>query len=312
MNLYNILGISKNSNINEIRKAYHQMLLKYHPDKNNSLEAKEKLEEVKVAYEILSNSDTRKKYSMLNQDKTDKLWWILQGWIRNISSSDLSSLLDKKIYENLDEFFNIFENLTLEDIISWFYKPTKLPSHNLDNYTESETNTWSNDNCLKLYKIPLKYLTDKNTNIKIILNSNLIDIIQGNSKKIKINRKINDINKLHNFIVPLNYSYIIFPNAGDIINNQVGDLIFINLLEGWNWEENNLVLEKSITLYQMLYGLDINLNLQDNKITYNNYIPHRDGWELFLQEKNNVKFKIRFILEELNEDKQELLYTYFN
>jgi len=312
MNLYNILGISPNSNINEIRKAYHRMLLQYHPDKNDSVEAKEKLEEVKLAYEILSNSETRKKYSMLNQDKTDKLWWILQGWVRNISTSDLSSLLDKKNYENLEEFFKIFENLTLEDIISWFYKPTKLPGHNLDDYTESETNTWSNENCLKLCQIPLKYLSEKDCDIKIVLNSSLNDVLECNVRKIKINRRINDIEKQHNFLVPLNYPYVIFPNGGDIIKNQVGDLIFINHLEGWTWEENNLVLERPVSLYQMLYGLDVTLNLSNEKITYQNYIPHRDGWELFLQEKNNIKLKIRFILEELNEEKQELLYNYFN
>ena len=115
-------------------------------------------------------------------------------------------------------------------------------------------------------------------------------------------------------MVPLNYPYIIFPNGGDISNNNSGNLIFINIVKGWNWEENNLYIEKPITLYQMLYGLDINLQLGNDKenIKYHDYIPHRDGWEIDLINKNDINVKIKLILEDLSEEKQELLYTYFN
>lgn len=314
MKLYDILGVKSTASVNEIRKAYHKLLLKYHPDKNPSLEAKEKLEEIKLAYEILSNNETRNKYSTLSDDKVTKLWWILQGFVRNINSTDLSCLLNKDNYENLEEFFNIFENLTLNDILSWFSKPSKLPkpNQNLDDFTESETNTWDLKNSLKLFNMPIKYLQNNQNDIKVVINSSLSDFLSNNVKKFKINRKINNIDKPFNFIVPLNIPYIIFPNAGDSINNNTGNLIFINCIEGWNWEDNQLILEKPITLYQMLYGLDIKLNLGKDQINYNNYIPHRDGWIINICQTNSVTIMIKLILEELSEEKQLLLYNYFN
>ncbi|MBT4446306.1 DnaJ domain-containing protein, partial [archaeon] len=33
-NLYNVLGIQKNANHDEIKKAYRNLALKYHPDRN--------------------------------------------------------------------------------------------------------------------------------------------------------------------------------------------------------------------------------------------------------------------------------------
>lgn len=61
--LYIILGISKQSTKQEIRRAYKQLAQKYHPDKNNSHpEYAEKFKRIKYAYDILSNPEKRTAY----------------------------------------------------------------------------------------------------------------------------------------------------------------------------------------------------------------------------------------------------------
>ena len=59
---YEILGLDKNANESEIKKAYRSLSLKYHPDRNPSEEAKTKIIEINGAYEILGDKDKKKQY----------------------------------------------------------------------------------------------------------------------------------------------------------------------------------------------------------------------------------------------------------
>ena len=75
-NYYEVLGISKEANYTEIKKAYREMAKKYHPDKyineNEKLkkEAEEKFKECSYAYEILSDSAKREVYDKgINKSK---------------------------------------------------------------------------------------------------------------------------------------------------------------------------------------------------------------------------------------------------
>jgi molecular chaperone DnaJ len=60
---YQILGVSKSSSPEEIKKAYRKLALQYHPDRNpDNKEAEEKFKEAAEAYDILSTPEKRQKY----------------------------------------------------------------------------------------------------------------------------------------------------------------------------------------------------------------------------------------------------------
>lgn len=60
---YYILGLKKEASIEEIKKAYRKLSLKFHPDKNDGDEFfSERFKEIQEAYETLSNSSKRIQY----------------------------------------------------------------------------------------------------------------------------------------------------------------------------------------------------------------------------------------------------------
>ncbi len=65
---YQILGVSRDAEKSDIKKAYRKLARKYHPDVNSEADAEEKFKQANEAYEVLKDSDKRQAYDRFGAD----------------------------------------------------------------------------------------------------------------------------------------------------------------------------------------------------------------------------------------------------
>lgn len=88
---YEVLQVKDNATNEEIKKAYKKLALKFHPDKNHSLEAGTKFKEIVKAYEILTDKKKKEIYDLhrkkvrdsIDQEVTKKYSYMFQDGIKN-------------------------------------------------------------------------------------------------------------------------------------------------------------------------------------------------------------------------------------
>lgn len=114
---YKILGIDKNASIDDIKKVYRKLALKYHPDKNpGDKPAEEKFKKISEAYAVLGDPEKRKQYDSFGS----------QAFSRHFSQEDIFRGFDlneilrgfggsrgrgqRRSYENDDLFSQLFGN----------------------------------------------------------------------------------------------------------------------------------------------------------------------------------------------------------
>src|SRR3984893_11910361 len=68
---YETLGVPKTATADEIKSAFRKLARKYHPDvvkAKDKATAEEKFKQINEAYEVLSDSEKRKKYDQLGEN----------------------------------------------------------------------------------------------------------------------------------------------------------------------------------------------------------------------------------------------------
>lgn len=118
---YEVLGVQRYASCADIKKAYHKVALKWHPDKNpeNKEEAERKFKEVAEAYEVLSNDEKRDIY-----DKYGKEGLNGEGGSNTDDSFEYDFTFHKpddvftEIFGERDSFLCLFFEDSLEDLFN--------------------------------------------------------------------------------------------------------------------------------------------------------------------------------------------------
>ncbi|CAD8097650.1 unnamed protein product [Paramecium primaurelia] len=100
-NHYITLGLDRNAQKHQIKEAYHKLALKWHPDKNINCRAQAitQFQEINEAYNILSKSESKKKYDYKLEKDDDFLEQIDK-------MNEEFTYLNKDDYNTLIKFIN--------------------------------------------------------------------------------------------------------------------------------------------------------------------------------------------------------------
>lgn len=243
--LYNILELDTNASEFDIKKQFRKLALKYHPDKNNDTGACEKFNQIRIAYDILSDQNKKQKYDKMIEPKkkhfTDTIFLFLKQItnpktihnlmnnpeiINDISNGDVNIIAQKIIQKILND---IDIDIDIKELTNIFLHSPSIEKELNDKIQINRQMQTKKNDSISVESIEHSYETSDFNTLHIFGNikTNLDDIYHNRLKEIIIKRKIYTTDKVitetNTYYVPLYDSKIEITDAGDKIkkNNEI-------------------------------------------------------------------------------------------
>lgn len=129
---YSILGVSKNAEEHEIKKAYKRLAMKFHPDRNpGNAQAEEKFKDIKEAYEVLIDAKKRAAYDQCGNAAFEQEGGMGGGSdfsdiFGDVFGEILGGRSRKRANKNSDIRYDM--ELTLEEAVSGVNREIRIPT----------------------------------------------------------------------------------------------------------------------------------------------------------------------------------------
>lgn len=334
---YKILGVNKNTSINEIKKAYKKLAIKWHPDKNSENKdlAEEKFKEISEAYQTLSDVSKKRDYDNSNTN----------GFNQNYSSN----------FQNpRDIFSNFFNNQNNNNFFNESFFNERF--ENKKNSKKEDTIIKIETSLKDLYLGSKKKITIKVNHLCEVCNGNGGDVFQcsgcygngfqiftqrtGNNSYTKIKKKCQICNgsgkiiekicsncngkkliiKDKAFIITIekgsnfNENKIFKSSGNHKLNGYKSDLVFEIVNDNksnYILKNNNLIIYQDVFFEESLVGKNIIIDhIDNNEIKYFEDSIIKDNSFSVIKNKgmpikNTNKFGDLIVVYKINYDKNK-------
>ncbi|XP_075870020.1 dnaJ homolog subfamily B member 5 [Nelusetta ayraudi] len=261
---YKVLGVSPESNEDEIKKAYRKLALKFHPDKNSDTDAEDKFKEIAEAYEILTDTQKRSIYDQFGEEGLKNGMSLAnQGKVfRNNFQGDPHAT-----FFNGSDHFDFFDFDAEDDLFNPF---RRFPFSHVGGFPAQDGGNLPRGQ---------RRLQGKEVVHELLVT--LDEVMQGCTKHVKItrsrlnpdSRSLRTEEKVLNVVVKKGWragTKITFPREGDETPNSTpADITFIlrdKEHSQYKRDGSNILYTAQITLKEALCGCTVNVPTLDNRM----------------------------------------------